>query len=288
MSRTWVLRRGSLGDVVLAGRVTGALAPVVFSTSARWLELAERLPGVAEVIEWGCVPDDVERVVDLQGDLRSRWLHRGVSVSKNIVARADLTRRGRVWWRARPARSVVERYAEAAGVSAAATPWLGGHIGGASLVVAPGAAWATKRWPLGHFAALGARWHGPVVVCGGPREAALVHAVADGCGGAAVVEAGFQQTLSVMRRAAVVVANDSGLMHLAGAVGAPVVGLFGSTTAADGFWGGTGIALGLPLSCRPCSRFGRRRCPQGDLACLVDLSVDHVLRAAQQLSGRSS
>ena len=91
---TLVIRCSSLGDVVLAGAVTGALAPVLFLTRAAWAPVAARLPGVERVLVLGQDPiPPVERVVDLQGDLRGRWLSRGHGVPVSHVRRADLRRR---------------------------------------------------------------------------------------------------------------------------------------------------------------------------------------------------
>ena len=82
-----------------------------------------------------------------------------------------------------------------------------------------------------------------------------------------------------MNGGCVLVAGDTGLLHLGAALGLPVVGIFGPTTSADGFWCHAGQVVEAPLSCRPCSRFGGAVCPVGDHACMRDLSIDHVIAA---------
>ena len=91
-------------------------------------------------------------------------------------------------------------------------------------------------------------------------------------------EQGFTKTFEAMNGAFAMVAGDTGLLHLAAAVGLPVVGLFGPTTSADGFWCHEGVALELPLTCRPCSRFGGARCPMGEHLCMRGIEVERVIQ----------
>ncbi len=289
---TLVVRFSSLGDVVLTGAVTGGLAPVSFLTKAAFAPLAARLPGVERVLVWEEGPElrGFDRVVDLHASPRSRLasLRAGAPVSR--VRRHDLARRLRVAFKhGDPPPLVIARYAEAAGLPAAAAPWISlpRPDAPAALALAPAAAHATKRWPPGRFAALGARWEGPVLVLGGPEDRALVHAVAEAVGprAEAVAERGFDRTLEALSRARALVAGDTGLLHLAGACGVPVLGLFGPTTSQDGFWcwGARGLPAELPLGCRPCSLHGGPSCPVGDHLCMEGLAVDEVWARLQLL-----
>lgn len=289
---TLVIRLSSLGDVVLAGAVTGPLAPVSLLTRAAWAPVAARLPGVARVLIWEEMPSlaGFDRVVDLHASPRSRLaaLRAGAPVSR--VRRYDLLRRARVAFKvqARPP-TVIARYAEAAGVEPAPAPWirLERVAKPDTLVLVPGAAHATKRWPAARFVALGARWPGPVTVLGSWSERALALAIVDALGpsATAVCERGFDQSFSALGEAAALVGGDTGLLHLAAACGVPVLGLFGPTTSQDGFWcwDAAGRAVELPLSCRPCSRHGSDRCPIGDHRCLAELSPEAVWAQLEQL-----
>ena len=271
MVKALVVRYSSLGDVILAASVTRALEPCGFVTLPRYHDLVRRFPGVVAVYGPGDALPAVP-IYDLHHSLRSLRLG-----ATRRVERQDLRRRLRVWLKRPPADPVLARYGRACGVSPERPPWLPRVARGEALILAPGAAHATKRWPF--YAELARRWDGPVRAIGGPGDEAAVAAIGGVC------EQGFAATLASMEGGAVLVAGDTGLLHLGAAVGLPVVGLFGPTTSADGFWSPTyGVALEIPLSCRPCARFGGPVCPVGDHACLRDLSVDTVLAAARSLS----
>jgi heptosyltransferase-2 len=82
--------------------------------------------------------------------------------------------------------------------------------------------------------------------------------------------------------------NDSGLLHVAEAVGTPVVALFGPTVREFGYFPllPASRVLEKSLECRPCSRNGKRPCHRGDLACLRDITPDQV--AAAVFAGKAS
>jgi heptosyltransferase II len=142
-----------------------------------------------------------------------------------------------------------------------------------------------KRWPAERFAAAGRalateRGLRPVLV-GGPGDRAVAAAVAGGlpeavnlCG-----ETDVPALAAVLAGAAVVIANDSGPMHLARAVGAPTVGIFGSTeprwTAPRG--GRLVIAADRP----PCAPCYRHTCAIG-YVCLTRIPVADVVAAAEE------
>ena len=103
---------------------------------------------------------------------------------------------------------------------------------------------------------------------------------ASGCG-----RLGLRESVEIIRRAAVLVTNDSAPLHLAQAVGTPTVAIFGPTLPSFGFAprGPRDVALGLDgLACRPCSRHGPPACPLGHHRCMNDLSVERVLAAIEE------
>ena len=83
---------------------------------------------------------------------------------------------------------------------------------------------------------------------------------------------------------AVLLCNDSGLLHVAEAVGTPVVALFGPTVEAFGFkpWRKDSCVFSSRLGCRPCSRHGRAPCRYGDQQCFTELDSAAIAAAVLQ------
>lgn len=170
-----------------------------------------------------------------------------------------------------------------------------------------------RRWPPARFAALadaiiadGAQ----LVLVGGKEEAALRQSVLGAMRHAAdVLDIGGQTTLSelagVLQRCTLFVGNDSGVAHLAGSVGTPVVSIFGPTDPRAwgpyggvawqqdaelangvGIWrSGTHRALKASIACSPCIYRGHQRgarngCP--DRTCLLRIDEAHVLAVIRQ------
>lgn len=293
MPLTTVVRFSSFGDIVLCGAVTGGLAPVRFVTLPRYAELAALLPGVVEVVRWDVdpLPAPTDTVVDLHASPRSIAVAPTLGKSVRRVARQDLLRRMRVALKVQRAPiPVVERYARAAGVARAERPWMARPDGPRdALVLAPGAAHATKRWP--HFAALAAQSARPVVVLGGPGEEALAGRIAAAHrAGVSVAGAPLPRQIEVLGRARAAVTGDTGLGHLCAAAGVPTAVLFGPTVPSDGYFAppATVHPVERALACRPCSRYGGATCPIGDHACLRDLDVATVARIVEDLCASSS
>ena len=107
-------------------------------------------------------------------------------------------------------------------------------------------------------------------------------------GGRAVNACGrltLRQSAALLKRAVLLVTNDSAPLHLASAVGTPIVALFGPTVTEFGFGPVRpgDVALGMELQCRPCSSHGPPQCPLGHHRCMRDLTVEAVTRAIEEL-----
>jgi ADP-heptose:LPS heptosyltransferase len=292
---TLVVRFSSLGDVVLSGSVTGALAPVVFVTQRRWAPVAERLPGVQAVVALepgegvaslaARLPAHGRRV-DLHRSVRSQALALRLGGVWDVLDPQRLRRHLRVAVKSAPARSLVQRYAEAARVEPAALPWIAVEGPRDALLVVPGAAHLTKRWPAERFLQALEGVPGPIVILGGPGEERLCGQLVDGLGprAEAICAAGFERVLAALGRGRACLGSDSGLTHLCAAAGMPVITLFGGTHAQDGYWDDRCRPVQVELPCRPCARFGRDRCPFGDLRCLLDIEPDRVARALREIA----
>jgi ADP-heptose:LPS heptosyltransferase len=157
------------------------------------------------------------------------------------------------------------------------------------LGLAPVAAWELKRWPMAHFRrlALGflAATGGGIVVFGGAGDADA-DGLARELGGRAISLVGRCSQLESAYFASLthlVVANDTGMTHLAEAAGTDVVTLYGPTSRELGYYPTrpASVALERVLPCRPCTRMGEGRCTHPlPMACLVGIAPEEVLRHA--------
>jgi ADP-heptose:LPS heptosyltransferase len=169
---------------------------------------------------------------------------------------------------------------------------LGLSVDDAPVVLAPGAGWAGKRWPVERFAALASRLRDAghvVVVTGAAAEDDLVARVAAPSGARALVGDDLAGAISLCARARLVVSNDSGLAHLAAAAGTPVVALFSATNPElTGPLGPRVTVLRAGCEARPegtrlhCHDAPGHPCPS---ACWDALSIDEVERACARHLG---
>ncbi len=166
----------------------------------------------------------------------------------------------------------------------AADAWLAAHgVGSRFIAMAPGSIWATKRWP--YYAELAAGLDAMTVLVGGQDDIPLAQGIVATSGGKAVSAVGalsLRESAALIQRAGCLVTNDSAPLHLATAVGTPVVAVFGPTVPELGFGprrlGDVSLGHGA-LSCRPCSRHGPQICPLGHHRCMRELSAETVLKA---------
>jgi heptosyltransferase-2 len=156
------------------------------------------------------------------------------------------------------------------------------------VAIAPGSRWPMKRWPLAHYLRLArhvAEEHGMrVVLVGDDADAKLCEPLVEALGDDVLDAAALPDiidTAAVIARCRAFVGNDSGLMHLAEAVGVPVVGIFGPTVEAFGYYPALASSrvVERELSCRPCSRNGAIPCPRGTQECMTRIGDDAVAGA---------
>ena len=167
--------------------------------------------------------------------------------------------------------------------------WIGAHrLAGAPLaILAPGAAHPTKRWPVNHWVTLAARLRTEgfaLAVVGGAADRAASEPLAPHAA-VATGTMSLQETGALLARARILVSGDTGVMHLATAVGTPVVALFGPTVQQFGFfpYEAKSAVLERSLDCRPCSAMGGARCPMGHHRCLDDITPNDAAAAVARL-----
>jgi heptosyltransferase-2 len=159
-------------------------------------------------------------------------------------------------------------------------------------VFAPGAEFgAAKRWPARHFAALAASLReradgAQIALLGSPKDRAACEEVIALAGPERIHNlaggTSLAQAIALIAQAEGMVANDSGLLHIASALNRPVVALYGSTDPdhAPPF-SDRAAALSLRLECSPCKQ---RECPLGHHDCMEKMEAPMVWDALRRVS----
>lgn len=156
-------------------------------------------------------------------------------------------------------------------------------------VINPGAGWPNKRWPNDRFSEVARRLRRtyglPSLVTWGPAERAAADAIVAASDGAAHLSppTSVGGLAEVMRGAALVVAGDTGPLHIAAAVGAPVVGLYGPTWPdRNGPWDPADEVISRAQGCQ-CHH--KRHCLTG-APCIETIGVDEVMAAIERRLSR--
>jgi heptosyltransferase-2 len=321
-----VVRYSALGDVVLATSILEPLrarfprARIEWVTDPAYAPLLEGLPELAAVHRIqrdgpdsalalaGRLRGRFDYSVDLQNKVRSALVARSaaplrIAFRRRSALRAFLSLFGsdpplvrahqtRLYAEAlaplgtfEPGRIKVSLSPQARALAADALE----RVTQPAVAIAPGARWATKRWPAERFAAVADALHAEgcsIVLCGGPGDRDAFAAFRAAARAPIAADLSFlpvdalAATIGEMK---LLVACDSGPVHLASALGTPALALFGPTSTAR--WGpaAPGRALAIGLACAPCSNHGGDYCPEGHHRCLADLAPEAVLAAAREL-----
>jgi heptosyltransferase-2 len=327
-TRILVIRYSALGDVVLATSLLEPLraaypdARIEWVTSAPYAPLLRGLPEIAEVHVLGSEGDEspwalaqrlrgrFDIALDLQNKVKSALIAaaaapRRASFRRRTLGQSLLSLFGQDPPLVRAHQTRL--YAESAAHLGLAGPGrvkiaLSGRakaladdalqgLAGPIVALAPGARWATKRWPAERFAAVGDALVSQgirIVLAGGPGDRDAFAAYRAAARGRVAADLSFlplDALAAALARVQLLVACDSGPVHLATAVGTPVLALFGPTSATR--WGPPppGRSLALGLRCSPCSNHGGEVCPERHHRCLADLTPEAVLVQIHEMLG---
>ena len=145
-------------------------------------------------------------------------------------------------------------------------------------VLCPGAEYGpAKRWP--YFAELSRQLPVPAIVLGSQKD----REASEGINGTDLAgKTSLDEAMALIAGAQFVVSNDSGLMHVAAALGRPLVALFGSSSPAHTPPASPAArVLWLHIECSPCYQ---RECPLGHFRCMKEMGVEMVLNQLKTIS----
>jgi len=150
---------------------------------------------------------------------------------------------------------------------------------------APGAVGPSKRWPSTAYAELARRLLSDgfaVWVLGGPSEKSLAAEIIGGSEARDLTGNDLREAIFALAAASIAVSNDSGLLHIAAALGTPSIGIFGPTS--PWHWAPLNplaavMQAKIELACRPCHK---PVCRVGHHRCMRDLTPQEVLAATRR------
>lgn len=322
-----IIRFSSIGDIVLTTPVVRCLkkqvgtAEIHYLTKKSYSKVVEANPYIDKVhyLEEDLEPvidilkqEDFDYVIDLHKNLRTlkvkRALHKKafcfekLNIEKWLLTAFKINRL--------PNLHIVDRYLntlssfglknDGAGLdyfipredqvkeSDIPTAHQAGYIG---LVI--GAAHRTKQFPLHKLEAFCRSIVHPIIILGGPEDAEKGKYLSEidpikiynACG-----KFNLNESADLVRRAKLIISNDTGLMHIAAAFKRPVVSIWGNTIPEFGmapYYGSNYISnhQKFPyqilevkqLSCRPCSKIGYNKCPKGHFNCMEQIADKDLL-----------
>ena len=154
-----------------------------------------------------------------------------------------------------------------------------------AVALAPGAVGPAKRWPAAAYAALARRLLAEglaVWVVGGPAEKPLAQTIVSGTDARDLTGTDLREAILALAAASTAVSNDSGLVHVAAALGTPTIGIFGPTS--PWHWAplnplAATIQADIELSCRPCHK---PVCRYGHHRCMTEIGMDDVFAATRR------
>jgi heptosyltransferase-1 len=247
---------------------------------------------------------EYDTVIDFQGALRSAMIGRMVGCRRFIGEDKPRERAARMFFTERVVTHgahVIEQDVELAEAIAGdelkpEQPWLpvdpvseawadallAPAAGRPAVLINPGAGWGAKRWPVNRYAEVAQSLieRGCMVLVNtGPGEKPMADVIVSRTHGAAIPLAGnLDQLIALTRRIRLAIAGDTGPLHLACALGRPVVGIYGPTDPSrNGPFGTRFKVLRSPRSRRDHTRY------EAPEAGLLTIQPDEVLRAADEL-----
>lgn len=150
--------------------------------------------------------------------------------------------------------------------------------------------YTTKKMPVAKYRNLISGSNVPFVLLGGKSERILASEILDWNTGNVVDFTGqlrINQSASLVKKARLVISNDTGLMHIAAAFHKKILSVWGNTSPEFGMYPylpgeGSEMIEVKGLACRPCSKLGYRKCPKKHFRCMKDIQEDKIIDWVKQ------
>jgi len=320
-----VIRFSSLGDVILSSptvlnlKIGYPQSRITFLTKNKYRQIVEMFGTVDEIAalpESGSFTEqfsllnyleqqNFDIIVDLHSNFRSSLARTVLSAGQKVVYPRNRSARQRIVRFkdfAAPESNIhaIDKYNDCLlqlGLDAPARrpvfqksngQILAEHL---TVLIAPGAAYENKKWPVEKFAEVAVKLHHS-------HQAKIIWAATEKDKTPASLKEQIPEErlsilsdhpldslASIISQATITIANDSGIAHLSSAVGTPVISIFGPTHPALGFQprGLLDIIVQADVSCCPCSLHGDKKCFQKEQYCFTRIEPPEVVEKAGTL-----
>ena len=315
-----VIRFSSIGDIVLTSPVVRRLklqvegAEIHFVTKKKHANLVRSNPYIDKVhllnnnlgdLIHELEAENFDYIIDLHQNFRSNRLKRSLKAPSFAFKKLTFEK----WLMVRlkinrlPKQHIVDRYLDAVSVFDVKDDGRGLDFfipesesfkpdelpsifqdGYVAFVIA--GTYSTKKLPAEKVSRICQRIPFPVVLLGGKNESEAGEKILSESKGNVLNYAGkisLNQSASLVRNARLVLANDTGLMHVAAAFGKKILSFWGNTIPGFGMYPYQADPASLQLEvthlkCRPCSKLGFQKCPKKHFKCMQDIDIDVAVK----------
>ena len=331
-----VIRFSSIGDIVLTSPVVRCMkkqlpdAEIHYLIKPQFKTVMANNPYIDKIHvlqeNWTAMIDELKAekfdyIIDLHHNLRTLRIKRALkkipaySFNKLNIEKFVFTK---LKWNIMPKVHVIDRYMDTVKPFGVYNDGLGmdyfiapheevqqhdiptsHQVGYIAIVI--GASYYTKKLPVFKLQELCQKINHPIILLGGPEDAAEGMEISkidpikiyNACG-----KFSLNESADLVRKSKLVIAHDTGLMHIAAAFKKQVIAVWGSTTPSLGvepYYGDQHLTRNaIPfdnmqvhkLWCRPCTKMGRHRCPQGHFKCMKKMDIDEIVRRVNIRLGR--
>ena len=318
-----IIRLSSLGDIILTSPLIKEVrkkypdARIDFVVKKEYAGIISQFPWISNInsLDTTKGTEEIQRlnrefretgydhILDLHNNFRSRRLRRGVAGSHHVIDKRTFKR-----WLLVKAKinlltdepDIIGRYFETAKALNIIDSGEGATFGkqfptspAKKAALCPGAKHWNKRWPAESYLEVANNlidrgFH--IEFFGSPEESEYVNGITSQlpqnritnlCG-----KLPLEELPTRMAECSLAITNDSGLMHVAAAIGIPTIAIYGPTVSEFGFMPrnkNVQIVENLNLDCRPCTTIGLDHCPKGHFKCMKEISSLTVIEQFSSL-----
>lgn len=314
-----VIRFSSIGDIVLTTPVVRCLKKqlsstgIHFVTKHKYASLATSNPYIDHIHLFKDNLNELIRelsamkfdyIIDLQNNYRSARIKQALGVKSFSVDKLNIRKWLLVWLKINrmPALHMVDRNLATVAALGVKNDGAGldffipsdedfhiidlpDHFKRGYIAFVIAATWATKKLPINKIVEICQNINQPVIILGGKDEFAEGEEIISLVKGNILNFAGkltLNQSASIVKNANIVLANDTGLMHIAAAFKKKILVFWGNTVPAFGMvpYQPHPKSAGLEvenLKCRPCSKLGHTRCPKKHFRCMNEMNTEMAI-----------